>query len=484
MASTAPRFSLGDVVTTLGIGSLVGYNGGKDPHLLGQHTVRMSPISTAQLNPHAHTFCIASPGQSVLIPLLLNNTNPTSIQYTLTPLGYDEAVSSKAVGKVERIDLSSKDLKAIEASRQESLQVARVAASAKRDTDDYDDYDGEDEEEDDDMHGSSSALQRSQTLIHIRVNKPGVVHLEHVVDASTVDARLVYPTELAVVPCPMAAFSDKSSLSDAQSVRCAAPGLGSGSGEELEMNIDVYGVPPLTLRWHKSVNGHRESFMVEGIEGGETHLSGPNRRPFGIASRGPEQLSVPLTVSLDALGSHSYVLESVTDALGNTVQANSDVSTVPLEKTTRSVTVLKRPSVAFRHCGPGKPAALLIGSDTGLTIDARSADNLDYPLDVQVQYNPPSDEDISDRGSKKQKPWMKTLHTQENHPDISFRAGAPGEYSIMRVHGKYCEGDVLSPDTCQVVERPIPTAEIEWKKIHEWLVLCLQFESYMSLTTS
>lgn len=33
---------------------------------------------------------------------------------------------------------------------------------------------------------------------------------------------------------------------------------------------------------------------------------------------------------------------------------------------------------------------------------------------------------------------------------------------------QYCDGDVLSPETCKVVQKPYPTAEIEWKRIHEW----------------
>lgn len=447
----------------------------------------MSPISTAHLNPYVQTFCIASPGESILVPLLLNNTNPTGIRYTLTPLGYDEpgngGGNGKAVGKVDRVDLSAKDLKAIEASRQESLQVARVAASAKRDAEDDDEYDYDDDEDseegedsDTSRQGSKSSLQRSQTLVHLRINKPGIVRLERVMDTSNVEARLVFPAELSVVPCPSASFSSSSSsssssaLSSEHSVRCAAPGLTSGSGEELELNIDVYGVPPLSLRWHKEVNGRREAFMVEGIEGGDVHSV--RRLGAVTSSRRPEQLSVPLTVSLDALGRHSYVLESVTDALGNTVQvaANGDGN----GKTTRSVDVLKRPSVSFRHCGPGNPAALLIGSDTGLTIDARSADSLDYPLDVQVKYTPPSDDELLVSGSKKLKAWVKTLHTPQNVSgnangrEVVFRANAPGEYAITKVNGRYCEGDVESPDVCRVVERPVPTAEIEWKKIHEW----------------
>jgi nucleoporin POM152 len=33
---------------------------------------------------------------------------------------------------------------------------------------------------------------------------------------------------------------------------------------------------------------------------------------------------------------------------------------------------------------------------------------------------------------------------------------------------QWCEGDVMAPETCKVVEKQRPSAEIEWKRIHEW----------------
>jgi len=35
--------------------------------------------------------------------------------------------------------------------------------------------------------------------------------------------------------------------------------------------IDIHGVPPLSLRWLKIINGRRRQFLVEGIEGGHVH---------------------------------------------------------------------------------------------------------------------------------------------------------------------------------------------------------------------
>ncbi|OBZ79799.1 hypothetical protein A0H81_01490 [Grifola frondosa] len=464
------------LLPSMGLGFLTGSNGGRDSHLLGQHTVRMSPISTAQLNPYAQTFCLATSGSSILVPVLLNNTTPMHLRYSLTPLGYSV---EKSNGKVEFFDLSGKDLKAIEQSRQEGLQVARAAAS-RRNSEDYDEYD--DESEDDDTSLPSHAtLQKSQELTHIQLNKPGTLRLERVVDHANVDARLVYPNEVTIVPCPRAQFA-VDNVVHGEDIRCAKPGFATGTGEELQLEIDIFGVPPLSLRWHREVGGKRESFMVEGIEGPEDGHHRPvddGRRFAGtLGQRASVELKIPLVVSLDALGIHSYVLESVTDAVGNVAQAGSRwnlqkaISSVGEDHgasevtTRRSVTVLRRPGVSFKACGPGHPASLLIGSEAPLIIAASEADALDAPWDVTVRYQPLPEEG-SKTSSKRYKPWTKNLKTQGDKKELTLRASAPGEYTIISAKGSQCDGDVLSPETCKVIERPLPTAEIEWKKIHE-----------------
>src|SRR5882757_8269370 len=98
--TTSPGvFSLTGIVSTLTLGLFMrGDYANGDSHLLGQHTVRMSPISTAQLNPYGQTYCLSSPSSSVLIPVLLNNSNPNFLRYSLIPLGYGEG----SVGKIEQ----------------------------------------------------------------------------------------------------------------------------------------------------------------------------------------------------------------------------------------------------------------------------------------------------------------------------------------------------------------------------------------------
>ncbi|CAL1694099.1 unnamed protein product [Somion occarium] len=474
LPSTGQAFHFTDLIPSFGLSGLIS-SGGKDGHLLGQHTVRMSPISTGQLNPYLNTYCIASPGQSVLIPVLLNNTNPVNIRYTLTPLGYGAESTDKdkpkngVVGKIDRVELSAKDLKAIEQARLETLQVAKVASAVKRNTEDYDEYDDDEEEEKTTPDLSSGfSLQKTQSMVHIRLNKPGVLRLERVMDSSGVEARLVSYTDLTIAPCPRAEFAGDGTLASGDDLRCAPSTLGAGGGEEIPLKINVYGVPPLSLRWLKEVNGKTEPFMVEGVESDahiHAHSHDEGRRVANAGLRAPEQLSIPLTMTLDALGTHSYVLESVTDALGNTVAAGSHAPGDP-SKITRSTTVLRRPAVSFKGCGPGNPAPLLIGSETFLTISAKDSDVQDAPWDITVKYRPTATEEQA-KSSKKLKPWTQKFTTEDERKELLLRTSAPGEYMILGIKGRYCEGDVLSPETCKVVEKPLPTAEIEWKKIHE-----------------
>ncbi|KAG7452288.1 uncharacterized protein BT62DRAFT_881882 [Guyanagaster necrorhizus] len=433
------------------------YGASGDSHLLGQHTVRMSPISTANLNPNGLTFCLSSPGDVALVPVLLNNTNPSSLRYSLTPLGQPRENGA------EYFDLSSKELKAIEQAHLDALQVVKPSTLSIND-DEYDEYDDEEEEDSNDYNDEQSSLQKTQSLVHIRLTKPGNVRLERILDASGIESRLVYPAEVVVVPCPRVAFVGDSNLD----IRCA------GGDPDHQLMIDISGVTPLSLRWFKMINGKQESFLVEGIESNhDAELKGTGME---VTRRQliPSQLQVPLSVSSDTVGTHLYVLEEVMDAVGNTVRVGSDSPSSTSGQgesfsttTTRSFQVLRRPAVSFKHCSPGNPTPLLIGSEASLTISANEADSFDLPLEVTVEYQPSHGSDSGSLDVKRFKSWRKTLSTQDNRMDLNIQAGAPGEYAIEKVKGKWCKGDVLAPETCQVVERPFPSAEIDWKKIHE-----------------
>ncbi|KAL1739223.1 hypothetical protein HDZ31DRAFT_20074, partial [Schizophyllum fasciatum] len=447
--ATVQAYGVLDYLSPLTFG-LIGSSipGLQDEHLRGQHTVRMSPISTARLNPEAQAFCLSSPDNYVLIPVLLNNTNTAALRYSLTPLGRTNSA------KPTYHDLSARDLRAIESAREETLQLTRVTKNNK-DDDDYDEYDDEDDEDDSSSH---SGLQKTQSLIHIKLDKPGTLRIERLMDTSGVAAK-VFASEVTVAPCPRAEFL---SLPKDGDVQCAAPDL------EMQMEIDIHGVPPLTMRYSKIVNGRRELFMVEGVEGADSGelpssqqaaqtLLAVAERKFVQRVAAPQSIRVPLAAALDATGTHTYVLEEVTDAVGNYARLGqgSDL------KTTSSVTVLRRPAMAFKSCGPGRPTPVLIGAETDLSVVASAADGMDAPYQVTVKYSPPTD------GPRRSSAFTKTYSTDGSSREASVLAKYPGEYTIVGVHGKYCEGDVLAPDVCTVFELPKPSVDVEWEKIHE-----------------
>jgi nucleoporin POM152 len=70
-----------------------------------------------------------------------------------------------------------------------------------------------------------------------------------------------------------------------------------------------------------------------------------------------------------------------------------------------------------------------------LTISAKEADDFDAPWEISLNYQPPIDVD-GNKGSKRSKAWKKTLKTQGDSRELSIRANAPGDYSIVGVHGK------------------------------------------------
>ncbi|KAG1754906.1 uncharacterized protein EDB91DRAFT_259356 [Suillus paluster] len=427
LPSTPEPFRLSDILSPLTFGFFSFDTTLKDPHLLGQHTVRMSPISTAHFNPHHHTFCLPPVSSAhVLVPILVNNTIPTNVRYSFTPLGS---------GRVEYTELGTKELKAIEQARVEGLQVVR-----SKEVDAYDEYDDEDDEETD----SATRLQKTQSLVHLRLSKPGTIKLDRVLDSSNVAARLVHPVEVTVVPCPTAQYTDD----EVRDVHCA------GETSGVDLTIDIRGVPPLSLRWSKDVSGRKEYFLVEGIEdSSHSHTAQEVAR-----ARVPQKLKVPLSLSLDALGKHTYTLENIIDGMGNAVHLDDEHHDT---KITRSLSVLRRPSVSFKSCGPGNPTSLLVGSEAPVALTVSDSDPLDGPWNIDVRFEPASGDD------KRMKPWDKKLQTQENKNDVVLKAGVPGEYVITGIKGKYCDGDVLAPETCKVVEKAMPTAEIEWKRIHE-----------------
>ncbi|KAJ3563589.1 hypothetical protein NP233_g8846 [Leucocoprinus birnbaumii] len=453
-SSTDEQFSLLDVLRPLSFG-LVQSSYGRDQHLLGQHTVRMSPISTAHLNPDGHNHCLAQSSNHILIPLLLNNTNIAALKYSISPLN---APSEKTI-----VEVSAKQL---EQNRQELLQLVSTPLPQVN-PEEEDEYD--DDDDDDDSKLNPTTLQKSQDLVYIRISKPGIVRLEHVLDVARNEARLIQPSEVIIVPCPQVAFVDTTESVDSDAVRCA------GQANNLDLMIAVNGVPPLSLRWLKTINAKTDQYLVEGIE--EDYRSSASKSDTmdsQVARRSlvPQTVKIPLSISLNEPGTHLYALEEVIDGQGNTVRVGTesavvDSDTVSKTETTRSFVVLRQPLVSFRDCNLQHPKSLTIDSTVNLELTVKELDSFDSPWEVKLNYQPPRGLPAGAKVDSKLKPRDLLLKTPGGREVLTLKAEAPGDYTVVSIKGKHCPGEVLSPDTCTVVEKPKPSARIEWKRIHE-----------------
>jgi len=98
-------------------------------------------------------------------------------------------------------------------------------------------------------------LQKTQSLAHILISKPGVIKLYSAITNSQSEVRII-PSEVVVVECPTAYFEETKVLAPKE---CA--------GGSKDLAIKARGVAPLKLKWHKETNGKKEHFVVEGIEG-------------------------------------------------------------------------------------------------------------------------------------------------------------------------------------------------------------------------
>lgn len=278
-------------------------------------------------------------------------------------------------------------------------------------------------------HAFCIVLYDTQSLAHILLRQPGIVRLERVVDVSGSDARLV-ASEAVVVPCPTVEFAEDEESAQ-ETVRCA------GSGPSPQLNINIRGVPPLSLRWLRTINGHREQLVVEGIEGDHKDAAHPQTvSPTSVSQvPSPQNVTIPLTVSLEEPGTYLYALDEITDGAGNSIRVSSDTisqenHSISKTKSTRSFMVLQRPAIAFSHCSVDSPLSLLKAEETTIGIKAVRTDALDAPWDILLVHRP------QDEQNKNSKGWQKTLKMQANQKEVGLRANSQGEYKIIGIKGK------------------------------------------------
>uniref|UniRef100_V5EIR2 Nuclear pore membrane protein n=2 Tax=Kalmanozyma brasiliensis (strain GHG001) TaxID=1365824 RepID=V5EIR2_KALBG len=197
---------------------------------------------------------------------------------------------------------------------------------------------------------------------------------------------------------------------------------------------------------------------------------------------------MPLSsIDLEQPGNYTYALESVTDACGNRVAVHADrhaglsltqkarkkikgdgESTATYQQ---SVVVHTRRNVAFdsRQCRPGHPLALLRNAK-GIELTMQSSPDLEQggDWDVKISFEP--DNSAAGKGlwaREAAKPTEMQLSLPAHSSRVPFTVDKPGTYRIDDITGPFCAGEVGSPWTCEVVDVPPPTADINFSSIED-----------------
>lgn len=370
--------------------------GSDKSHLGGQFTVRILAVSTAMLNPLSTIYCrhASSPststsgglsnllphhhksGEPTLIPLVLNNTVPSKVLYTLTsfddpPTSHQVTVPASALvrhahpshhrnrGDGSASSSSSTTQSNLDDELALASEWALVPSSShgagakgakgspgqqplRHRLPSSDGGPGSPAQHRPDA-SDPFGLAPSESLYYLPVVATGTVRLDAVLDKDGHAVRIrrkrapssagagaaggeegavaLAFEETRIVRCPSAGFDVGAGGGAARGEeeeeehRCLVPNA--GLPESWPLGLAVSGAEPLSVRWHSRAGdperGARRDETLEGIVGAAAAGTGARATDSDVV------VPVPMNVSLAHAGRTTYYLDAVVDAYGNEV---------------------------------------------------------------------------------------------------------------------------------------------------------------------
>ncbi|KAI5295950.1 hypothetical protein KEM52_006327 [Ascosphaera acerosa] len=386
--------------------------------ILGRQTIQILPEGSAVLNPDRVPFCLASPRDSVTIPLRINQTSPMLIELVRFDL---------ETGENETITVNAKRAKQL-IKQAEKLPLAR------------------------DANGSLD--------LQLSVRKTGVYRLRRVVDDSKLEVRR-RPLDTLVVACPRARFLDSPEH------RC--------KGQLSNVTLQVEGTPPLKVKYRRRRNDLDQGESIQSVQ--PEYLRSPLVSTLGskllITTETPElewarkhQFQLALNETLASTGEWLYAVEEVHDACGNHVNY-----TAIREEQYRSSSkdcaqvhhfqVHERPIVSLQGCNAQSYLEAPKGRAVGLPVTFHSNGHQasqEGPYKITYAYS-----NDSQAGSASAE--LRDISMSQMHQQPLIRE--PGWYSLNSVSSKFCSGEVFEPSSCYLHNPPEPELHVRYEKLHD-----------------
>ncbi|KAE8230307.1 hypothetical protein CF326_g4694 [Tilletia indica] len=367
----------------------------------------------------------------------------------------------------------------------------------------------------------------SEMVFDLPVQHVGRIRLERVMDRQQMDAR-ISASEILVVECPTTRFAEPKQGEEEGGQLALTKRRGAGAivkhahgafpvahfcpSEEAQLFVELKGTAPLQLTYHRQWDARIGDEALKLPHGQADHEEHPNEQISRIAPSGlttplvaydqlaqsegwdqqlftiiqeqarrarassgsvssfdwasSKDVRIPMNLDLTRPGTYSYELASVRDACGNLhVLQGDDARSKKVVQEQRSIEVHQPAKFAFSGCVPERPLKLKRDRVQPLVLNVAvsGGDAASAPWDLGVTFTP----DITSDAAGSSAAWSRNFTIKTQQPKLQFDATGPGSYTLERASGKYCPGEIGAPWTCNVVDVPMPTANISFSSIDD-----------------
>lgn len=302
--------------------------------------------------------------------------------------------------------------------------------------------------------------QSGSGTLELSIKKTGLYRLQKVVDESNLEVRRK-KSDTLVVPCP--------------SARIKAVPRHKCKGDLSDFNLEIEATPPFKVKYTKTVNQERYSQVVLSIhpENLNSPLD-PQENQGAVTALIPEgadiswaraqTVNVPLNESLGASGQWEYAIDEIHDACGNSVDYSSFHPVNPTVHASgkdkypgQTFVVHERPRIAFDRGDPLAPFMVPKGKTQILPMLMGSTDE----YTVFYLFTPYADLHPNQEHAKNA-----SRHEVAITPtDRQIRVTDPGLYTLLSVRTSHCNGEVMEPSSCLIINPPEPDLEIMSEEI-------------------
>ena len=381
------------------------------------------------LNPNQVPSCIGGSKTSVDLHIRINQTAPIYME-------------------ILRIDLDTNDWEIIGVSAKELKKLHKAAYRE---------------------HGRAD--QGNPRMLRYPVKQTGLYRLQTVIDESNLEVQR-RPSDALVVQCPTA------SIQVAPQNKC--------KGDLSDFYLLVDATPPFRIKYSKTINrdDHGHSVLSIPSENSMSPLNGQGTSGI-LVTQDPsadidvswariQSSKIPLNESLGVAGGWQYTIDEVHDACGNTANYSDFRTSESYQRTTSKTgqlelhfSVHERPRVSLQGYDAQNPIKVQKGRSKVLPLQfttgrASKSEGTVYTLKYLFT---PQDEILPDQRHPTSATVYETVIRDNGHGQGGIEVRDPGLYSLHSVCSAFCEGEILEPSSCQLMNPLEPDLSIAAEQI-------------------